>query len=397
MRRYAAYQGYKNCVMIGPLDNHHRHTSMHERFLHQALELARSRKGFCAPNPAVGAVVVKAGNVVATGTHWAAGHDHAEVVALKKLKPTDANVSSDGATLYVSLEPCCHHGKTPPCTDTIIKHGIKRVIYAFRDPNPVVAGKGELALRKAGIECQQISLAAIERFYASYAYWQTHQRPYAIAKLAMSLDGKIAAARGKQVAISGRQLQQYTHEQRLAADAILTTAQTINQDDPQLNVRLNNEPIRKRLYIVDTDCRLNLEAQLFQTAQAMTVLHAPDVDLRRREAMQQRGVHCHAIPRNNPHADSEGLDLHTLMAYLGEQGIHELWIEAGGRLLQSFIELNLLPKILLYVAPQWLGSDAYSAFNKPMDLLENATRVRWRQLGDDACCEITYDERIQRS
>jgi len=199
-------------------------------YLEQALQMAQLRRGFCAPNPSVGAVIVSGETIISRGHHVAAGHPHAEVDALKKL-PT---VPKD-ARMFVTLEPCCHYGKTPPCTNAIIEAGIKEVIYAFRDPNPIVAGKGELVLQEAGIDCRQVSHPEIDRFYQSYAYWQANKKPWVTAKLAMTLNGKIAKEKGEPIAITSPALQEVTHQLRKQADGILTTVKTILADDPQLN------------------------------------------------------------------------------------------------------------------------------------------------------------------
>ena len=143
-----------------------------KQYLLKALELAESRRGYCWPNPAVGAVVVKDEQIIATGTHWAAGHPHAEVEALRR-----AGEEAKGATLYVTLEPCCHHGKTPPCTEAIIASKVKRVVFGFRDPN-AVASKGKEQLIAAGIDCEWVALPEIDRFYRSYAYWIEKKRPW---------------------------------------------------------------------------------------------------------------------------------------------------------------------------------------------------------------------------
>src|SRR3990167_3956342 len=208
--------------------------------MQQALSLAQSQRGCCAPNPAVGAVIVKEGQVISTGTHLGSGHPHAEIEALKSLGD-----QAKGATLIVTLEPCCHFGKTPPCTDQIIKSGIGEVYFVLLDPNPVVAGKGVTALKKAGIRCELIDLPEIRAFYESYIYWINNHRPWVTAKMALSLDGKIAGPDRVSVNITGKALQQLTHQYRQKSDALLTTINTIIHDNPQLNVRLDHTLVNK--------------------------------------------------------------------------------------------------------------------------------------------------------
>ncbi|MGB6976420.1 MAG: bifunctional diaminohydroxyphosphoribosylaminopyrimidine deaminase/5-amino-6-(5-phosphoribosylamino)uracil reductase RibD, partial [Gammaproteobacteria bacterium] len=240
-------------------------------YLLEALELAELRRGFCAPNPAVGAVVVKQGRVLATGYHKASGQPHAEAEALGSLGD-----EARGATLYVTLEPCCHLGKkTPPCTELLIARGIREVYYGFTDPNPQVAGLGAQALQAAGIPCKHVPLASIDEFYQSYAHWWQTRQPWLTAKLALSLDGKIAGAKGKRMNITGAELQQYTHTLRHQADALLTTARTILNDDPQMNVRLGDKVIAKPLYIIDRELYLPLTARIWQTAKTICILHKP--------------------------------------------------------------------------------------------------------------------------
>ncbi|WP_304985754.1 bifunctional diaminohydroxyphosphoribosylaminopyrimidine deaminase/5-amino-6-(5-phosphoribosylamino)uracil reductase RibD [Coxiella-like endosymbiont] len=180
-----------------------------EVYLKQALEFAEIRRGFCAPNPAVGAILVKDNKIISTGFHKRNGLPHAEVEAINS-----AGENVKGADLYVTLEPCCHYGKTPPCTDLIIKTGIKSVYYSLADPNPNVFNKGAQALKQAGIDCFLLEIPEIKSFYKSYSYWTANKRSWITIKLALSLDGKIAGIKGKPVALTGEELKLYTHEFR---------------------------------------------------------------------------------------------------------------------------------------------------------------------------------------
>src|SRR3990167_7826390 len=224
--------------MLEAMKKKSKELSAHDYYLNEALVLAKKRRGFCAPNPSVGAVIVKNRKMIGSANHWAAGYFHAERQALMEI-----GKKAKGASLYVTLEPCCHWGKTPPCTDIIIHSGIKKVFYAARDPNPIISGKGIQILKSAGILCEQIKLPAIDLFYQSYYYWTQHHLPWVTAKLAMSLDGKIAGPQGEPVSLTGAQLNTFTHQSRRESDAILTTVNTIIHDDPQMNVRLHDEII----------------------------------------------------------------------------------------------------------------------------------------------------------
>ena len=220
-------------------------SAQHKHWLLETLQLAKKREGFCAPNPAVGAVVVKNNQLISAGYHYGAGHPHAEVGALDA-----AGDQAQGADLYVSLEPCCHQGRTPPCTEKIKAAGIARVFFAFLDPNPIVAGRGQAVLKDSGIACEHTPINEINDFYRAYCYWTTHKKPLVTAKLAITADGYVANADGSPLAITGEECRVFTHENRLRSDAILSNTQTIIADDPQMNVRLNNKIVKKPLYLL---------------------------------------------------------------------------------------------------------------------------------------------------
>ncbi len=349
--------------------------------LHQAYELAKLRRGFCSPNPSVGAVIVKNNKILATGYHQGAGSPHAEPDALKKL-----NNSAQGATLYVTLEPCCHFGRTPPCTNAIIKAGIQRVVYGFHDPNPLVAGKGEAQLKAAGITCDYLPLPEITHFYESYHYWQTTKKPFITAKIALSLDGKIAGKSGEPIQITGEALKEFTHYSRQNSDAILTTAKTIIQDDPRLNVRTEDEVIAKPLYILDTALTLQTTAKIFKTAKSVTIFYTDDKnhDSERLEALAAEGATCVAM-KSNQH----GLDLNQVISHIGQDGIHDLWIEAGGKCFSAFLREKLLKKAYIYIAPKWIG-EGQMAFLPEFNLDLQSQPLTWQQVGEDVMCEVCW-------
>lgn len=353
---------------------------MQQKFLLQALKLAEIRRGFCAPNPAVGAVLVKAGRVIAKGYHWASGEPHAEKMAL-----AEVNHEAYGASLYVTLEPCCHWGKTAPCTELIIKSGIAEVIYGINDPNPLMNGRGVKLLQAAGVKCQQLSLPEINLFYRSYNYWLARQRPWVTAKLALSLDGKIAQAGGKSIAITGPDLAIYTHQCRERTDAILTTAVTLNRDNSRLNVRLQGKTVKKPVFVLDSKLTLRKDLHIYQTAAELTVFHLKSVDPAKLARLQQKGVHCVAIA-----AVAGRLDLQQVMAYIGAAGRHDLWVEAGGQCFEALLAAQLINTVLIYLSPKTLGHDAYSAFQGGYDLLHNHADCRWRQMGPEVVCQIDY-------
>lgn len=346
------------------------------QYLQQALSLAESRRGFCAPNPCVGAVLVKEEKVIASGFHWASGSAHAEVEALNKI---DASVAK-GATLYVTLQPCCHTAKkTPPCTQLLIAKKIAKVVYAFRDPNPAVSDHSDQQLQQAGIVCIQQSLPEIDNFYASYQFWWKHKQPFVTAKLAISLDGKVAGQHGQRIQLTGEAAQRFTHQQRQRTDAILSTAKTISNDNPLLNVRIDNTTISKPLYILDSELNTPLSAHVFNTAKKITLFHKMDLSSKKLAEYHRDNVQLVAIKTNQ-----SGLNLDDVLKHIGQEGYHDLWIEAGGHCLQSFAQNQLLQRAFIYVAPRWLGQDAQNAFTDPL-VLSKAKPASPILLGPDSC------------
>lgn len=356
-----------------------------QHFLLQALDFAKTQRGFCSPNPSVGAVIVnEAGEVLATGYHLGAGHAHAEVDALRKLKG-----KAEEATIYITLEPCCHWGRTPPCTDAIIQSGIKNVVYGLMDPNPIVSGKSKQILAAENIVCEYVNVPEITEFYASYTYWHQTKKPFITAKIALSLDGKIAQENGQPIAITGPELKEYTYECRKHSDAILTTAKTILCDDPQMNVR-GAEIIAKPIYILDRTLKISFDAKIFSTAKSVTIFHAKNIDSKKLEKFLQKNIRCIAIDDELGKLDKlDKLDLNSIVEQIGKDGVHDLWIEAGGTCFSEFAEQKLLQKMLIYVAPCWLGS-GLSAFDKTFSFDVSNALVSWRQIGRDAVCQISH-------
>lgn len=350
----------------------------HYQYLRRALALAGTRRGYCAPNPSVGAVIVNDGRVISEGVHVACGEPHAEVAALQALEGI-----APGATLYVSLEPCSHYGRTPPCTQAIVAAGISSVIYGFKDPNPQVAGQGHQQLAAAGVAAVQLSLPEIDAFYTSYRYWLSHQRPWVTAKIALSLDGKIAGPAGERVNITGPELKQHTYHCRQRSDALLTTAKTIIQDDPLLSVVLKNHIESKRLYIVDRRLQLSADRQIWQNTLPITVFYSAANSGKLPSALVQRGVKFIPVPEYN-----DRLDVDHIIELIGRDGVHDLWVEAGGILLESLLVADLVNDLQIYCAPKWLGPRAQSAFNGKELNFERFTEKRWYQVGEDAVCEM---------
>ncbi len=352
-------------------------------FLQRALELASSRKGFCAPNPAVGAVIVRNGVIIAEGTHQFAGAPHAEIEALSKASASDCA----GATLYVSLEPCCHFGRTPPCTDAILERRFARVVYAFSDPNPVVAGKGHAILEQAGIQVAHVPLAEADAFYQGYKHWTLTRTPFVTAKLAISLDGKTAGRGGAPIALTGPQTNRFTHLNRLQNDAILTTARTILADNPRLNARLEGEPVARRVIILDRLCRTPPSARIFETASEVSVYTSEDTPNDRRTALKERGAQVITLATPGP---SGHLPLQTILGHLGERGFHGVWVEGGAAVFTAFLREKLAQKAYLYLAPVIVGRDGIDAFESDWEHLLYPAKVTWTPQGRDVIAEMVW-------
>lgn len=313
-------------------------------YLLLALEQARLGRGSCAPNPAVGAVIVQNNEVISKGYHKGPGLPHAEVEAL-------AGVSeSRGATVYVTLEPCCHFGKTPPCTRFLIEKGVSKVVYGYSDPNPIVEGKGEAELRAAGIAVEKVEVPQLSDFYASYRHWTKTGRPFVTLKLAMSLDGKISPTDGETFSLTGEAAGKFTHENRAAADAILTSTQTVLIDDPQLNVRLTPQAVAKPVYVVGHR-EIPKSARLFATASRVQRLSGSFAEI---------------------------------LEKIGRDGVHDLWVEAGPRLASAILKSGFVGRAYFYVAPLWLGPDAVPALQGVEEILSRAKGKRAFPLGPDA-------------
>lgn len=311
----------------------------------RALELAARGLYTTDPNPRVGCVLVKDGQVVGEGWHQRAGDAHAEVLALRA-----AGEAARGATAYVTLEPCCHSGRTGPCADALVAAGIVRVACAAADPNPLVAGGGIARLRGARIDVTvgAMSTAARELNAGFYSRFE-RARPYVRLKLAMSLDGRTAGAGGERTQITGDAARLDVQHWRARSSAVLTGAGTIRSDDPRLDVRLDyGSWVRQPLRIVlDTELRCDPGSQVFRQRGAL-VFAAQD-----------------AVARDVAHAevrrarrDLHGLDLHDVMAALVALEVNELFVECGARLAASFIRAGLVDELIVYVAPRFLGADA---------------------------------------
>ena len=313
--------------------------------LARALDLAARGLYTTDPNPRVGCVIATGDRVVGEGWHVRAGEGHAEVIALRA-----AGSQARGATVYVSLEPCSHAGRTPPCADALIAAGVARLVCCTRDPFPKVAGRGIERLEQAGIAVQVGAFADEARRLNVGYFWRHEQgRPYVRLKLAMSLDGRTAPAGGSRVWISGAESRADVQTWRARSSAVLTGAGTVRSDDPQLNVRLDYGPwVRQPLRVVlDTMLSTSRAAKIFNHDEAL-VFAAPEAPLG-----AFKDIKVERIPRS-----AGGLDLDAVMQNLTAREVNELLVECGPTLAGAFVAKQLVDEFVLYVAPNLLGEDA---------------------------------------
>ena len=323
-------------------------------FMAQALRLAERGLYTTAPNPRVGCVIVKAGKVVGAGWHERAGEAHAEVHALRA-----AGECAQGATAYVTLEPCSHYGRTPPCADALIAAGVSRVVAAMQDPNPQVAGRGLARLAAAGIvaECGLLEVDARE-LNIGFVSRMTRGRPWLRMKVAASLDGKTALENGVSQWITGPAARQDGHRWRARSCAMLSGIGTVREDDPRLNVRgveTSRQPVK---VIVDSRLDLSLTARLLGAGEVIVATASDD----QHKASALRGVGVDIL--HLPGIDGK-VDLLALLQELGRRGINELHVEGGGRLNGALMAAGLVDELLLYLAPCLIGDVARGMFSLP--------------------------------
>lgn len=349
-----------------------------ESMMRRCLILARRGRAWVAPNPMVGAVVVRDGEIVGEGYHRRFGGHHAEVNALKA-----AGKKADGATLYVSLEPCCHHGKTPPCTNRIIESGIRKVVAAMEDPNPVVSGQGFEQLRQAGVEVEVGALADEAReMNQPYLKKAATGDVWVTLKIAQTLDGRIASITGHSQWISGKQSLRYAHLLRATHDGVLVGSSTVHEDDPMLTVRhvSGRNPVR---IVLDTNFGISADCKLLNSPNdaATWVFGAPE-DGKLPDWANRPNVRLFIVKR-----DKQGrVDLPTVLKTLAAEGIGSLMVEGGSQIWTSFLDHKLVDKIEMVVAPIILGHGIDSIQDLGILKVHDAIRLephRWRKIGQD--------------
>jgi diaminohydroxyphosphoribosylaminopyrimidine deaminase/5-amino-6-(5-phosphoribosylamino)uracil reductase len=336
------------------------------RYMARAIRLARKGLYTTHPNPRVGCVLVNGGEIVGEGYHRQAGEPHAEPNALAA-----AGDKARGATAYVTLEPCCHQGRTPPCTEGLIEAGVSRVLVAMQDPNPLVAGKGAERLQEAGIE---VSCGLLEQEAAAlnpgFIKRMAEGLPYVRCKLAMSLDGRTAMASGESKWITGEAARRDVHRLRAQSSAVVTGIGTVLADDPSLNVRLAREdlpelpadlePHQPLRVVLDSQLQMTPEAKMLSLPGMTAVICCAERDPAKRSQLEAAG----ALVMRRP-VGSDCLELRSVFEYLATQEINEVLLEAGPTLAGSALAAGLVDELVIYLAPHLMGHDAKGLFNLP--------------------------------
>lgn len=352
-------------------------------YMQLALDLAASAKGNTNPNPCVGAVLVKDGVIVGTGLHRKAGEPHAEVHAFNM-----AGAHAKGATLYVTLEPCSHFGKTPPCANLVRESQVSRVVVATMDPNPSVAGRGIKLLREAGIEVE-VGLLEIEarKLNERFIYNMLANKPFVISKFAMTMDGKIATYNGHSKWITSEEARLQVHKLRHEMDGILVGVGTVLADNPSLTTRLPNRegknPIR---IILDSELKTPLHSNVVNTAEARTIIvTGNEADVKKARRLYEKGVQLLTVSKTE-----QGLNLSEMLDELYKLGITDVLVEGGAEINASFLRARLINKVLLFMAPKILGgSHSKTPFaGVDIDQIDEALQLEFdtiEQIGPDLC------------
>lgn len=362
----------------------------HEYWMAKAIQLAKKGLYTTHPNPRVGCVLVKDDQLIGQGFHLQTGQAHAEVNALADAKNND--VDTKGATAYVTLEPCSHQGKTPPCADALIKAGVARVVFGMQDPNPEVSGRGLAKLKKAGIEvigpiqeaeCEAINLGFIKRMREGL--------PYIRVKLAMSIDGRTAMESGESQWITGADARLDVQRLRAQSDAIVTGIGSVLTDNPSMTVRIDSndqeadpKTVRQPLRVVmDTALSIVPEAKiLYPTYQACVFSIEEEIEDEHLDVLKKKGV----TVRFSPRGEDGRLDLLDAMEQLADAGINEVLLETGAELAGGFLQAGLVDEIVVYMAPKLLGSSARPLFQLPLEAMDEAVELELksvRKVGQD--------------
>jgi len=362
----------------------------HEKYMQIAIDLAKKGCGWVNPNPMVGAVIVKDNEIIGSGYHQKYGELHAERNAI-----ADCKVPITGATLFVTLEPCCHYGKTPPCTEAIIESGISKVVIGSKDPNVLVSGKGMAILKDHGIEVVTgVLTEECSELNQVFFHYIKKKTPFVVLKYAMTLDGKIATFTGKSKWITGETAREFVHQSRHRYAAIMVGVNTVIADDPLLTSRLPNTKNPTRI-ICDTHLRVPLSSKIIQTAREIpTIIATSCKDKEKIEQLTQFGCTLLQVPKENGCTD-----LKQLMRRLGEEHIDSILLEGGSTLNFSALENGIVNKVQAYIAPKIFGGETAKTPVGGIGINEvsQAFSLKNRKitiLGDDILLEYDVEEGI---
>lgn len=365
------------------------------QYMERAIALALKGRGWVNPNPMVGAVIVKDGKIIGEGFHARCGELHAERNALASLTE-----SAQGAVMYVTLEPCCHYGRTPPCTQAILENKIKKVVIGSRDPNPRVAGKGAKILREAGIEVvEDFMREECDRLNPVFFHYITTKTPYVVMKYAMTADGKIATKTGASRWITGQKARNFVHQMRHDYMGVMTGIGTVMADDPMLNVRLEGKrnPIR---IICDSRLRIPPDSKICQTAKEYKTIIACGVEKESSRVktayLEQLGIQVVSLPDLNGR-----VDLKRLMKYLGGLGIDSLLLEGGAELNDSALRAGIVQKVKVFIAPKIFGGAEAKGPVTGIGVENPGQSIRLEiekisPIGEDVLIEYGVEENIQK-
>lgn len=356
---------------------------MDEKYMEKALALAKKGIGKVNPNPLVGAVIVKNGKIIGEGYHECYGEDHAERNAVK-----NAVESVEGSTIYVTLEPCAHYGKTPPCVDLIIEKKFKKVVIGMLDPNELVSGKSIEKLKQHGIEVvvgvKQDDCKKMNEIFIKYI---TSKIPFIILKSGMSIDGKIATYTGESKWITSKESREDSQNLRNRLSSIMVGVNTVIADDPELTCRVNNEKKLIRI-VVDTNLRIPLDSKLVKNNDRLTIVATTlKSDANKKQTLRELGVKVLEVPEKNGK-----VNLKELVKCLGQEGIDSILIEGGGTLNFSALQENIVDKVIFYIAPKILGGEnsksciAGIGFSA-LDNAVNLNHISYRKIGEDLIVE----------
>lgn len=345
--------------------------------MHELTNWVRSGLGTTMPNPSVASALLINQNLIGIGVHYGAGFAHSEVNTLRYGHGKELG----GGELYITLEPCAHTGRTPPCTDAIIQAGIKRVVYGYRDPHVLVQGKGIATLQRAGIQCIYCPVETLDHLYQPYAHWCKTGQPWVTAKLAISAEGAVAGVGGKPIAITSQLFNDWVHAQRKQSDLILATGKTILSDNPQLNARYQGECIGKPLAILDKKGTVPLNALCLERASQVLMYTA----CFNQAVYEKQGIEC-----INLFSTEDKLNLSLLLKDLGKRGFHTVWVEAGPTLFMALCEQKLVNRAVLAKSSHSLGPHAKPTLAKTFDITQGSKTSQTYQMGPDKVTLVDF-------